>query len=156
MHFLESCEKPWENKQKQIEIPWKTKAKQPGSQKGSNLNSCIFWKFMENCGNLWFSAFRKPWNTNKNWTENLEIEKTLEIKFMHFLESRDSGGDGKWNRGAVRKSYQVWKRIENSKSHSEENWRPQWNYKNDHFQKTYFFEVRLVLKKSTFQKVPKQ
>ena len=34
--------------------------------------------------------------TNKNGTENLGIQEMLKFRFMYFLESRYSGGNGKW------------------------------------------------------------
>ena len=43
---------------------------------------------------------------------NLEIQRMLEFEFMYSLESRDSGGNGKCNRGTVRKSYHESKHVD--------------------------------------------
>ena len=66
---------------------------------------------MRNHGNLWFSVLQKHWK-QINLMKIMEIQKRLEFRFIHFLESRDSGGNGNWDRGAEKKSYQVLKRRE--------------------------------------------
>ena len=52
-----------------------------------------------------------PRSKNLGKTNKIERKpgnsKIIEFKFVHFLESRDSGGNGKGNRGAGRRSYQV-------------------------------------------------
>ncbi len=47
--------------------------------------------------------------------ESVKMQKKTQIQIHPFLESRDSGGNGNWDRGTEKKSYQVWKRIENVK-----------------------------------------
>ena len=44
--------------------------------------------------------------------EILGIREMLKFKFMYSLESMCSGGNGKLDRGTVRKSYQASKRME--------------------------------------------
>ena len=82
----------------------------------------------------------------------MEIQEMLKCKFMYFLEGPCSGGNGKCNRGTVRKSYQVAKHVDKWKNDSrimEEN---NENVRNHHFQKMMISQVRLALEKMTFEK----
>ena len=67
-------------------------------------------------------VFRVPktLETKQTRKEILEIQKILKFEFMYVLESVCSGGNGKWNRGTVIKSYQVSKHMEEMKNEFKE------------------------------------
>ena len=99
-----------------------------------------------------FPCSKNLGKTNKNRTENLGIQKMLKFKFMHFLESLDSRGNGKCNRGTVRNSYHETKHVEKWKKNSRGMEENNENVRNHNFQKVVISQVRLALEKMTFEK----
>jgi len=85
---------------------------QTGSQKGLNLNSCVSLKSYKTMENHGLPCSKNLGKTNKDRVEIMEIQEILKFQFMYFLEGPCSGGNGKCNRGTVRKSYQVSKHVD--------------------------------------------
>ena len=82
----------------------------------------------------------------------MEIQEMFRFQFMYFLEGPCSGGNGKCNRGTVRKSYQVSKHVDKWKKNSRGMEENNENVRNHYFQKAVISQVRLALEKMTFEK----